>query len=192
MGYKVPTVPASDSDWEPYALDVLAYLLDGGDYARLPKTLVRGSQIAAAVSASYSPHARLATLFMFSGVPAAGHTVADLEAALLEQIERVRSHPVDPAELERVKTRVVAGNVFKRDSIFYQAMEIGRLETVGLSWREAERYVDRIRAVTAEQVQAVAAKYLVADRLTVAVLDPQPMAQDDLAVATPPPASHRH
>ena len=49
------------------------------------------------------------------------------------------------------------------------------LETVGLDWHLADAYVDRIRAITPEQVQKVAQKYLTDDHLTVAVLQPQPM-----------------
>ena len=51
-------------------------------------------------------------------------------------------------------------------------MQVGQLETVGLDWRRADEYVDKVRAVTAEQVQRVAKKYLVDDLLTVAVLEP--------------------
>ena len=78
-------------------------------------------------------------------------------------------------ELTRIKSAVVASAVYELDSIFYQAMKIGQLEAVGLDWRLADEYVDRINAVTAEQVQAVAIKYLVEEALTVAVLDPLPM-----------------
>ncbi len=79
---------------------------------------------------------------------------------------------VNESELARVKAQVVAGNVYELDSIFYQAMQIGMLETVGLGWPMLDEYVDKIRAVTAEQVRAVARKYLLKDQLTVAVLEP--------------------
>jgi zinc protease len=52
-------------------------------------------------------------------------------------------------------------------------MQIGTLATVGLDWQLMDQFVDRLRAVTPEQVQAVAKKYLIDDHLTVAVLDPQ-------------------
>ena len=70
---------------------------------------------------------------------------------------------------------MVASNVFERDSIFYQAMQIGRYETVGLGWRRIDEYVPRIQAVTAEQVRQVARKYLLHDKLTIAELVPLPM-----------------
>ena len=65
--------------------------------------------------------------------------------------------------------------MYEKDSVFFQAYIIGILETIGLSWKLADKYVERIKAVTAEQVMAVANKYLVEDRLTVAELDPQPL-----------------
>src|SRR5690606_334778 len=123
----------------------------------------------------YNLYARGDGLFTLSGTPAQGRTMEELEQALREQVRRVREEPVTAAELERVKAQVVAGNVYERDSLFYQAMQIGILETVGLDWRVADEYVDRVKAVTAEQVQQVARKYLKDEALTVAVLDPLPL-----------------
>ena len=66
---------------------------------------------------------------------------------------------------------------YEKDSVFYQATQIGILETVGLDWRLQDEYTDKIRAVTAEQVRKVARKYLLRDRRTVAILEPQPLDQ---------------
>ena len=108
--------------------------------------------------------------------------MAVLEAALRAEVERLKTEGVQPAELERVITQLVAGKVYERDSIMAQAMRIGSLEALGLSWRLADEEVERIRAVTPEQVQAVARKYLDDKRLTVAVLDPLPMAKGGIAM----------
>lgn len=175
LGYKVPVVITAEREWEPYALQVLASILDGGDSARLASELVRGSAVAASAGAGYDAFDRLQGLFLFSGTPANGHSVEDLQAALQAQIDRLKADPVSDAELERVKAQIRAAKVYEQDSIFYQAMQIGMLETVGLSWEEAERYLPRIEAVTAEQVREVARKYLVDKRLTVAELVPQPI-----------------
>lgn len=185
MGYKTPSVAGADESWEPYALEILSSILDGGDSARLARELVRGSQIAASVSAAYSAFERLPGLFMFDGVPAKGQTVETLEHAVREQIARIQQEPVSQTELERVRTQVIANKVYERDSLFYQAMQLGLLESIGLDWRLADTYVEHLAAVTPAQIQAVARKYLIADRLTVAVLDPQPLDDDQ-----PPHASH--
>jgi zinc protease len=175
MGYKTPVVRTAAEAWEPYALEMLASVIDGGNSARLAKHLVRGQQVAANVGAGYDPYSRLEELFLFDGTPAPGRTIADLENALREQIKKIRDELVPQEELERVKAQLVASKVYERDSIFYQAMQIGTLETNGLSWKLADEYLERVSAVTPEQIQTVAQKYLVDDRLTVAVLEPLPI-----------------
>ncbi len=175
MGFKVPSLKTARDDWEPYALEVLAGILDGGSSSRVSRRLLRGSAVATSASVGYDLYARLQTLFLFAGVPAQGKSVRDLEQAWLGLVAELRDKPVTAAELERVKAQVVANAVYERDSMFYQAMILGRLETVGLGWQRADEYVRRVKAVTAEQVRAVARKYLIEDRLTVAVLDPQPV-----------------
>ena len=175
MGYKAPVLKTATEDWEPYALDVLSGILDGGDSARFARELVRGSQVASSASASYDPYERQQTLFLVSGVPSDAHTMAELQDALLGQVRRVQESLVSKDELARVKTSVVAGEVYQLDSTFYQAMKIGQLEAVDLDWQLLDEYVDRINKVTAEQVQAVARKYLVEDQLTIGVLDPLPI-----------------
>ncbi|HHM06165.1 MAG TPA: insulinase family protein, partial [Gammaproteobacteria bacterium] len=175
MGYKVPVLKSAAEDWEPYALEVLAGVLDGGASARFASRLVRGSEVAASVGAGYSMTDRLPGLFLINGTPAREHTIEELRSAIKEQVGLLKSERVSEAELKRVKAQVMASEVYQNDSTFYQAMEIGMLESVGLGWRTGEDYLERVNAVTAEQVRAVARKYLVDDRLTVAILDPLPM-----------------
>jgi len=174
MGYHAPAFSSRSNDWEPYALMVLNGVLDGGGSARIERELVRKQQIASSAGVGYSPTSRHPVLFLMSATPSRGRTPAELEMAIREQIRRVQEEPVAPAELERVKAQVAASNVFTRDSVFYQAMQMGMLETVGLEWQMLDHSVDRVRAVTAAQVQAVAKKYLTESNLTVTVLDPLP------------------
>ncbi|NTV95603.1 MAG: insulinase family protein [Thiobacillus sp.] len=178
MAWQAPHLAKPAEDWEPYALEVLTGVLDGNGSARLPKALIQDTQLAVDVSAGYDPVMRGPDQFMVDGSPAEGKTVAELEAALKAEVKRIQDEGVAASELNRVKAQVLAGQVFQQDSLFYQAMLIGEWETAGLSWRDLATRFDRIKAVTAEQVQAVAKKYLNDDRLTVAVLDPQPMPAD--------------
>ncbi|VAX11334.1 FIG015547: peptidase, M16 family [hydrothermal vent metagenome] len=175
MGYKTPAISTAEEEWEPYALEVLAAVLDGGGSARFARNLVRGQEIAVSAGVSYSGFSRLSGMLMVSGSPADGHSMEELEAALLAELELVKKEPVSQQELARIQAQVIAAKVYEQDTVFYQAMEIGTLETIGLDWRLGEEYVDRLKAVTAEQVQAVAKKYLVENHLTVALLDPLPM-----------------
>jgi zinc protease len=111
-------------------------------------------------------------LFSFSAAPSGDHSLEDLERAILDEIAKLQKEPPTTAELERIKTQVVADRVYERDSMFYQGLIIGTLESVGLDWRLNDEYVEKIKQVTPEQVRAVAAKYLVPERLTIAKLLP--------------------
>jgi len=71
--------------------------------------------------------------------------------------------------------------------VFAQAMELAGLEIVGLSHRDADRILEKIRSVTPDEVRAVAAKYFNDDQLTVATLRPQPIGDK-----RPAPAGLRH
>ncbi|MDT8383558.1 MAG: pitrilysin family protein [Gammaproteobacteria bacterium] len=173
MGYKVPVVKTAETDWEPYALEMLANVLDAGESSRFSRQLVRGQQVATGVGAGYDIYSRLDELMIFDGTPASGKSVDDLEQAIRAQIETLKTELVSQAELDSIKAQVVASKVYEKDSLFYQAMQIGTLATVGLDWQLMDQFVERLRAVTPEQVQAVAKKYLLDDRLTVAVLEPQ-------------------
>jgi zinc protease len=83
----------------------------------------------------------------------------------------------------------VAGQVYKRDSVFGQAMEIAGLEITGLSYRDADRILEKVRSVTVEEVKAAAARYFGDEALTIATLLPQPIAPGKPAAA---PAGLRH
>jgi len=181
MGYKVPVLKTAELDWEPYALEMLAYVLDGSDSSRFSKNLVRGQEIATSAGAGYDLYSRMNDLFIFDGTPAQGRGIDELENAIRQEIEILKKELVDEKELNRIKAQVVANKTYELDSVFYQAMKMGTLETVGLDWRLMDAYVDRFRAVTPEQVRKMAQKYLVDDQLTVAVLDPQPLNDKSIA-----------
>ncbi|HPX88781.1 MAG TPA: pitrilysin family protein [Methylophilaceae bacterium] len=176
IGFHTPVLNDPNQDWEPYALEILASVLSGNDSARLNQKLVRESQIAVDVGAGYDMIARgRQGLFELAGSPSEGKTVAELEAAILQQIEKIKESGVTDEELKRVKAQVIAADVYQRDSVFYQAMQIGQLELTGFSWKILKDYPAKLSAVTSAQVQEVAKKYLVKDNMTVATLDPQPI-----------------
>jgi len=175
MGYKVPVLKDPKKDWEPYALTILAEILDGNAAARLNKTLVRETRIAISADAGYSAIERGPGIFYIDGTPSEGRTVDELEQSIRTEINKIVQSGITPEELARVKAQVVASRTYQLDSTFAQAMQIGRLESVGLSHRDADIMLERLQTVTAEQVKDVAKKYMIDDSLTVAVLDPQPL-----------------
>lgn len=112
---------------------------------------------------------------MLVGNPAPGRGSAELEQALRAEVAQLREELISPEELARVVAQVTATDVYQQDSLFYQGMRLGILETVGLGWRKLNDYVQRIQAITPEQVREVARRYLTDDRLTVAMLEPLPL-----------------
>jgi len=173
LAWRVPSLSTVGDRADAYALDVLAGILDGGRSARIPRRIVRGQALAANASASYTLVSRSDTLLTISATPAGERSVAELESALLDQVEVLKSGRVEASELERVKTNVRASDVFSRDSMFYQALRIGRLEMTGLGQDAYEDYLAGVADVTPADVQRVAQRYLVAERRTVAELVPQ-------------------
>jgi zinc protease len=177
MAWAAPTLRDPVADTDVYALQVLAAVLDGYSGARLSRQLVRDARVAVSAGAGYDGIGRGPSLFYMDGAPAPGHTVADVEAALRAELARIQTEGIAADELARVKTQAVASRVYKRDSLMGQAMEIGMLETVGLSWKDEAAMLEGIRQVSAEQVRQVALRYFSDERLTVAILDPLPMTE---------------
>ena len=193
--YKTPVLKTAmeqnqaDAENEIYALEVLAGILDGGNSARFASNLVRGKEVAASVGAYYGMASRLDNVFTISATPSQGNSVATMEQAIKQEIEMLKTEPVSATELDRVKAQVVSSEVYEKDSVFGQAMVLGILETVGLDWQMADDYVEKIQAVTPDDIMAVANKYFHDDVLTVATLDPLPIEPN---AGTAPPRGLRH
>ena len=179
LAFKVPRLaslqPSPEHD-DALALTVLAAVLDGYSGARLERALTQGQQrLADSVGAHNGLMGRGPQFFYLEGVPAKGQTTEALEAALRAQVHKVASDGVTESELQRVKTQWVASEIYKLDSVFNQARELGVAWTLGLPPDHGAQLMARLRQVTAAQVQAVAQKYFGDDSLTVAVLRPQPL-----------------
>jgi zinc protease len=189
LAFKGPRLSNVEKDDESHALDVLSAILDGYDNARLNAKLVRTDKVANSVGAGFSNIERGPVLFMLDGTPANGTTTEQLEKLLRAEVDRIAKEGISEQELKRVKTQLIAGQIYKRDSIFGQAMEIGVMEMSGLSHTDIDRLIDKLKAVTAEQVQAVAQKYFGDDALTVATLVPLPLSEKKTPT---PPKGLRH
>jgi len=107
--------------------------------------------------------------------PSEGVDVLTVEKALKDEVAKIVEFGVTDEELNRIKTGVIASDVYQKDSVFYQGMQIGQLETMGYPHQLMDQYTNKIKAVNSKQVQAVAKKYLIDEKLTVVTLDPQPL-----------------
>jgi zinc protease len=177
MSYKVPVIRDVEKDVDPYALEMLSAILDGHEAARFSKHLIREQRLAVAAGSGYDSTSRGPGMFYLQGSPSEGKTPAELEAGFRAELAHIQKDGVADDELARAKAQLVASQIYKLDSMFAQAMEIGQLESVGISHKLDRRMIEKLQAVSAEQVKAVAQKYFRDDLLTVAELDPQPLPQ---------------
>ena len=180
MGWKAPRLADPKNDIDPYALEMLAQILDGHEAARLPTALVREQQIAVSVDVSYDAMNRGPGMFLLQASPRPGHTVTELEQAIRRALAVVAKDGVTDAELTRARSQLRAAEVYKKDSVMGQAMEIGMLETLGYGWRTSDLMLDKLNAVTATDVQRVAQSYFTDAQLTIARLVPQPLDEAEM------------
>jgi len=189
MTFRVPALRDAEADWEPYALKMLAAVLSGNEAARLNRRLVREQRVAISAGAGYDGIARGPEFFFLSGTPAEGRGAADLEQALRGEMARIIEEGVTDEELDRARAQAIAGEVYQRDSMMFQARVIGVLEMSGFSHRTLDVQMRKLREVTPAQVREVARKYFREDMLTIAYLDPQPLTGRRSAA---PPSGLRH
>jgi zinc protease len=174
MAWKVPKLQVDKlDDVEPYALELLAAVLDGYDNARLNRILVKQERVVNDVGVGYDMISRGPELFLISTSMAKGKTVEQAESSIRKALKELVDKGILESELKRIKVRILSDQIYKRDSIFGQAMEIGSTEMAGFSWRDIDVMLEKMQTITPAQVQAVAKKYLVDEGLTIAVLDPQ-------------------
>ncbi len=177
LAFKVPRLDglaATPENDDALALTALAAVLDGYQGARLHRALVQGkNRVADAVDADNGLTGRGPQLFTLLAIPAKGSTAAQAEKALLAEVGRIAREGIGQAELDRVKTQWIASEVYKRDSVMAQAQELGSFWAMGLPLDTDAKLIERLRAVTAKQVQDVAKTYFGSEQMTVATLVPQ-------------------
>ncbi len=169
IAYHVPNLQSADAA----ALEVLAEVLAGGESARLHHEIVYRRRLAREVGASFDYTSVDPGLFVVSAQPLPGQSTAAVEAALLAEIEKIKSAPPRPRELQKARNGIEASFVFAQDSLFYQGLLLGQYEMAG-DWRRIDEYLPAVRAVTADDITRVARFYLDRDNRTVAILVPLP------------------
>ncbi|MDB5565503.1 MAG: zinc protease, partial [Tardiphaga sp.] len=157
--YLVPSATTAAAG-ESQALDVLGQLIGGGSNSYLYRALVVDKGLAINAGASYQGTALDSAQFMISASPKPGVEFADVEKTIDAVIADVATNAVPAADLERVKTQLVAEAIYAQDNQATLARWYGAALTTGLSVDDIRSWPDRIRAVTAEQVRNAAQKWL--------------------------------
>lgn len=173
MAYNVPSFKTAQNKKDAYALEVISSVLTDGNSSRFTKELERKQELVISANSSYDSFELYDGLFTLNAIPAVGKTIPEVKTALLKQLEELKTNLVTSAELERVKTQLIANKVYEQDNISYQAMTLGLLESINLSWKDYDTYLESLKTVTPEDIKAIAQKYFTSERLTTAILEPQ-------------------
>ncbi|HOQ45462.1 MAG TPA: pitrilysin family protein [Bryobacteraceae bacterium] len=174
MGYHKPDINHPDSA----VYDVIGSLLSEGRSSRLYRSLVRDRKIAVQAEGFPGlPGQKYPGLFIFFAVPARGHTNEESEQAILEELERLKNEPVSQDELDGVKRRARANLLRGLADNSALAMQLADWEVLTGDWRNLFRQLDKINAVTPEDIQRVAKTVFVKNNLTVATIEPLETAQ---------------
>jgi zinc protease len=168
MAYKIPPSSSPDTD----ALSVLGTILSGGRSSRFYESIVRQKQLSSGVGAG-TDGSRGPGLFAISAVAMPGKTLSELEAAIDQETERVKTAPIEDWEIEKARIGVRRSVVSGLGSSFTRAY---LLSEDAMFFDDPDRIntrVDRIAKVTAADVQRVARQYLVKTNRSVVLTTPK-------------------
>ncbi|HAD04039.1 MAG: peptidase M16 [Desulfuromonadales bacterium GWD2_61_12] len=166
IAFHKPTLPERDD----YVFDLIQHILSEGRTSRLYRALIEEQQLATSIAAYGAPGSRYPNLFVISAVPRHPHTVAEVEAAINAELVRLAQEPVMESELTRARNRLRVDLLRQLKENDGLAQMLTYYQTVAGDWRYLTRYDQAAATITAAEVQAVAARYLVPENRTVATL----------------------
>lgn len=166
IGYHKPTLPAHDD----YVFDVIDSILSSGRTSRLYKNIVIKKQIATSVGTFSGPGSRYANIFVFSGSPRYPHTVQELESAIEEEIEKLKTDPVTKRELQKVINQLEANLIRSLKSNSGMASRLIYYEAVTGDWKYVLTSLEKIKQITANDIIKTAQKYLIKENKTIAYI----------------------
>ena len=178
IGYHAPSVATPDT----YALHVAESLLSNGRSSRLYRRLVDRDQSVTLAQASFEDHIDPG-LFTVQAELKPGFKLQDVEGAIYQEIDRLKNDPIQVSELDKAKRQIEAELVLSNEEPLSMAVLLGQYQTIASSpsipedtrgFRYMDTLLDRIRAVTAEDVARVARKYFAQDNRTVGYLENDP------------------
>ena len=173
ISYLAPSYNRGE-EGEAYALEVLSEILGGGTVSRLYLSLVVEQGLAASAGSSFGGDDLDLSTFTFYGSPRPGTDLALVEAALRKEIDKLLKDGVTAEEVAEAKERLQSAAVFARDSVSTPSRVLGAALVVGQTIEDVEAWPERIGAVTAEQINAVARAVFDERRSVTAVLEPEP------------------
>jgi predicted Zn-dependent peptidase len=169
MVYKISPADAPDQD----ALQVLATILSSGRSSRFYENIVRQKQLSSGTVSAFPDGAKGPGLFNISATAAPGKTIADLEAAIEAEIERIKTGPIEGWEMQKARAAAKSGLVSTMASSLGRAVALGDYALFENNPDKINSRADAIAKVTADDVQKVARQYLVKTGRTVVISVPK-------------------
>ncbi len=167
-GYHIENV--RDADWPVY--EVIGDVLGQGRTSRLHKSLVKEQQIAVqAMTFPGFPGQKHQTGVIVFGIPVKGKTGYDLEEAIYTEIDKIVADGITADELEGVKQRTRANFIRGLQGNSGMASQLAWYQTFHGNWRELFSEVERIEAVTLDDVKRVAGEVFVPSNRTVGIIE---------------------
>jgi predicted Zn-dependent peptidase len=152
-GYHRPGIKHPDN----VVYEIIGRLLSDGRTSRLYKSLVEEKQLAiSAQGFSGFPGDKYPNLMLLYALTAPNHTVDEVAVALRGEIERLKTEPVSPQELDRVKTQARADVLRSLDSNTGMARSLVEYDVKTGDWRNLFKDLEAIAAVTPADIQRVA------------------------------------
>jgi zinc protease len=169
------TAPKGDSE----ALEMLMKVATGGTTSRLYKKLVVADKLASSAGGGYSASGLdYGGLYIYA-IPSKGVTIEQIESAIDEVFEKIAKDGISELELNRARNAYIADYVYGNDSQSGLARRYGFALATGWSIQDIESYPERLKKVTVEDLQRVAAKYLDINSSVTGVLIPKPKKMAD-------------
>ena len=169
--YVVPSgVTAGPGEAE--ALSLLAEILGGGATSRFYDHLVRGEGAATYAGAHYRANGLDSSRFIIYGLPKPGTSLHDLEKRMDEVIAELLHNGITEEELARAKRSAIAQAIYSLDNQATLANIVGQSLAVGQALESVQDWPERVQAITVDQVQQVAQKYLRIEASATGYLEP--------------------
>ncbi|MEI6305386.1 MAG: pitrilysin family protein [Deltaproteobacteria bacterium] len=163
IGFHKPHIAAPDD----YVFDVINMILGNGRTSRLYKGLVIEKQIATEVGVFDAPGHRYPSLFVINANPRAPHTVKEVEASILAELERLKNEPVSARDLQRILNKIEYEESRRMGTNGGLARNLTEYEATTGSWRYMTEYRRKVAAVTPEDIQRVAREYFTRENRTI-------------------------
>lgn len=159
------------SDKEMFALDVLSEALGGGKSSRLYRDVKEQKGLAYSISASNGSFRDDGIFYISANFTPT--SLDKLEKAIFEEVKNIQKYGITDEELNRAKNMIIQDTYYSRESTSNITSELGYIMALTNSTALYDNYVDDIKKVTADEVKAVANKYLGVNHSAVSIVLPE-------------------